>query len=97
MLFPQSLATVDALAASPTLPPDALANFRANAAKSGVTVPEDSASSAMLSRTLVRVIAFAKFGTAGYYRLVALTDREVDEAIGAFDKAEGILGGRTRE
>ena len=89
----KSIATVDALAAAPSLPPDALASFRAYAAKNGVTVPDDTASNQLLMRTLVRYVAYSKFGQAGYYRLVAITDPEVDAAIGAFDKAGALLGG----
>ena len=86
-------ASVEALAASPTLPPDVLAGFRAYAARSDVIIPDDAASSAALAGVLLRSIAFAKFGAAGYYRLVAITDPEVDRAVASFEKANDLLGG----
>ena len=83
-------ATVDALAAAPTLDAAALADFRTYASGNNVTVPADA--NETLSGALVRSIAFAKFGSAGYYRLVALTDPAVRAAIGAFDQAARLLG-----
>jgi len=92
-----SVGTVDALAASPTLAPDALAGFKTYAAKSGIVIPDDAASTTTLSHALVVSIAFTKFGAAGYYRLVALTDPEIDAAVAAFDKASDLLGGASKQ
>lgn len=86
-----TLPSIDALAASPTLPPNAVASFRAYAESSHVPIPADTASASMLSKALILQIAFAKFGETGYYRLVALTDPAVDEAIRAFDQANALL------
>ena len=87
-----SLTTIDALAAAPSLAPSAIADFRSYAAKSGVSVPDDSTATAELSRALVRIVAYTKFGAAGYYRLVALTDPDVASATAAFERAGALLG-----
>lgn len=89
-----SLTSLDALAASPTLPAAAIADFRAYALKDGVTIDGDSASAAMLQRVLVRAVAASKFGDEGYYRLSAVTSPEVAAASGAFAKAQSILATR---
>jgi carboxyl-terminal processing protease len=86
------LASVDALASSPTLDAAELAGFRSYAASSDLVVPVDSASTEMLTQALVRTIAFSKFGERGYYRLVALTDPSVRAAAQAFDRAGELLG-----
>ena len=44
-----------------------------------------------LTRTLTRYVAFARFGNAGYYQLVALTDPAVRQAIDAFASAATSL------
>lgn len=87
------LASVDALASAPTLDAAELAGFRSYAASNDVVVPADSASTETLTQALVRTIAFSKFGEAGYYRLVALTDPSVSAAARAFDRAGELLGG----
>ena len=86
-----ALPNVDALAASPELPEAALVDFRAYAAKAGVTVPTDSASDHWLQRALVGELAFVRFGDAGYYRMVALTDGAVKAAVAQMGKARGEL------
>ena len=91
---PSALTTLDALAASPALPAAAASDFRAYALKDSITIPADSASNAMLQRVLVRAVASAKFGDAGYYRLSAVTSGEVALARGAFGKAQSILATR---
>lgn len=47
----------------------------------------DAAADATLTRALVRMIAFVRFGDPGYYRLIAMTDPSVRAAIEAFTKA----------
>src|SRR6185312_15908045 len=56
------LPALDAFAAKPELPASALADFRAFAAKDGITIPPDSGSDAMLQRVLVRTVAGTKWG-----------------------------------
>ena len=83
-------ASVDALAKALTLDAAAIADFRAYATSNGVTIPADADEA--LGRALVRSIAYVRFGDAGYYRLVALTDPAVRAASNAFDKAAALLG-----
>ena len=89
-----ALTTVEALAANPTLPPAAAADFRAFATKNGVAIPTDSATDVMLQRVLVRTVAATKWGDEGYYRLAAVTSSEVEAARGAFGRAQSILATR---
>jgi carboxyl-terminal processing protease len=86
-----SLPSVDALAAAPRLPAAALTEFRAYAARAGVEIPKDSASDDWLQRALVGEVAFVKFGDAGFYRMVALTDGAVSEAVREMERARGEL------
>jgi carboxyl-terminal processing protease len=80
------LTTAEALARAPTLPADALADFRTMAATKGVIVPVDE--DARLQRALVSAIAFAKFGEAGMLRVAAAIDLQILEAVKAFGRAE---------
>ena len=89
-----SLASLEALAASPALPAAAVSEFRAYALKDGITIPADPESDAMLQRVLVRAVAATKWGDEGYYRLAAVTSGEVATARGAFAKAQSILATR---
>lgn len=57
-------ASVDALAQLKTLDPAALADFRAYANSNGTVIPPDA--DATLGHTLLRWIAFARFGDAGF-------------------------------
>ena len=83
--------SAEALAASPRLPDAALADFRAFAARGGHTLPTGPDADARLQRVLARGIAFAKWGDAGYYRLIAVTDPQVREASGQFGRAAEVL------
>jgi carboxyl-terminal processing protease len=87
---PGAAANVDALAQAAMLDAAALSDFRAYATSNGVTVPADG--DAALSRSLLRSIAYVKFGDAGYYRLIGLTDPAVRAAAGSFDRAATLLG-----
>ncbi|HEY9226873.1 MAG TPA: S41 family peptidase [Gemmatimonadaceae bacterium] len=82
--------TVDALVKAGTLDAAAIADFRAYATTNGVTIPTDA--DVALGRSLARSVAYVRFGDAGYYRLIALTDSAVRAATDAFDKAAGLLG-----
>jgi carboxyl-terminal processing protease len=85
------LTTLDALAAAKALAPSALADFRSYAKGQGIDIPADPSADATLERALLRMVAFAKFGDAGYYRLSALTDPTITRAIEAFGQASSIL------
>jgi carboxyl-terminal processing protease len=84
--------SVDALSASAKLDATALTDFRAYGGSNGVTIPDGAEQDAALSRSLIRSIAFVKFGAAGYYQLVAETDPAVQAAVEAFSKAAQLLG-----
>jgi carboxyl-terminal processing protease len=86
-------ATVDALATAAKLDAAALADFRAFSATNGLTIPDGPDQDITLSRSLIRSIAFVKFGAAGYYQLVAETDPAIHAAVDAFSKASQLLGG----
>lgn len=81
-----ALSNVDSLAKSASLDAAALSSFRQLAAASGITIPDDADNSAKLSQSLLRSIAYAKFGDAGYYRVIAVNDPEIRSAVKAFDR-----------
>jgi carboxyl-terminal processing protease len=83
--------TAEALAAAPTLSSTALDDFRAFARKQGISIPAGTEADAWLQRTLVSRVASAKWGEAGYYRVIAAVDPEITAASRAFDRAAAIL------
>ena len=87
-----SLPSLDQLAANPHLPPAAIAQFREFATQAGVAIPAGTEADSLLERTLVRGVARIKWGDAGYYRLAAVLDADVAQAVAAFDRAQAILG-----
>jgi carboxyl-terminal processing protease len=88
------LTTAEALAAAPTLPAVALEDFRAFARKQGVTIPTGADADAWLQGALVLRVAAAKWGEAGYYRVIAALDSEITGAARMFDRAAAILSAR---
>ena len=82
-----SVATAEELAARPALPDAALAAFRAFARSRGVAVPTDPAADERLQRLLVATVAAARWGEAGYYRVVAAFDPDVRAAVAALPRA----------
>lgn len=89
-------ATMEELERAKALPAASIADFRAFAARQGVTIPPGAEVDASLERLLLLSLARVKFGDAGYYRMSALLDPEVAEAVGAFARAETILGSAPR-
>jgi carboxyl-terminal processing protease len=94
LLLPWSGAYVDAHAAALSdlvtfatheLPAPALADFRAFAAKQGVVVPADG--DALLRGMLLTSIAYAKWGSAGEYEVIARRDPAIQEASKGFARA----------
>ena len=83
--------TLDALAANPKPAPGAVADFRTYAATQGQSVPEGADADARVTRKVLEWVAEAKWGDAGRYRILAVTDPQVRQAIEAFAKAEAIL------
>jgi carboxyl-terminal processing protease len=88
------LTTADALAGAPTLPAAALADFRAFARKQGITIPAGADADSWLQGALVLRVAAAKWGDAGYYRVMAALDSEIADAARTFDRAAAILSAR---
>ena len=86
-----ALSSLDSFASHPSLPTQALADFRGFAAKEGVAIPQDAAADSVLQRSLTRGVAMVKWGEPGYYRIAALLDPDVAAARSAFDKAQAIL------
>lgn len=94
MLLPWSGSYVDAHAAELSdlgafaareLPAQAFADFRAFAAKQGVVVPADG--DPLLRGMLATSIAYARWGSAGVYEVVARRDPAVQEAAKGFPRA----------
>ncbi len=88
------LTSPEALAAAPALPAPALDDFRAFARKQGITIPAGPEADSWLQGALVLRVASAKWGEAGYYRVVAAIDPEIAAASKAFEQAAGILSNR---
>jgi carboxyl-terminal processing protease len=84
-------ATLDALAATPSMPAIAIADFRSFATQQAVPIPAGDDVDAELQRVLTRALARVKFGDSGYYRIAALLDPTVRQAAHQFDRASAIL------
>jgi carboxyl-terminal processing protease len=91
---PGLFTTPEALAAAPTLAPEALALFRTFAEQQGVRIPADADAEAQLRDALVLWIAGVRWGPAGFYRLAAVLDQEVGAAARELERAETILTAR---
>jgi carboxyl-terminal processing protease len=87
-----ALTSLDDFARSGTLPAAASADFRQFAAKQGVTIPTDAASSAELLHMLVERVAQTRWGAEGSYRVSARQDPEIRQAVASFDRAGPLLG-----
>jgi carboxyl-terminal processing protease len=88
---PDALGTVESLSANPVLPTGALADFRAFAARQGLPAPDGADADARLGRELVLGLAGTKWGPAGYYRVAAVVDPQVREAVAQFARAGELL------
>ncbi|MDQ3998285.1 MAG: S41 family peptidase, partial [Gemmatimonadota bacterium] len=88
------LTTLDALTAAPALPAAALDDFRAFARKQGITIPTGPDADRWLQGALVLRVAAAKWGDAGYYRVLATLDSEIADAARTFDRAAALLSVR---
>jgi carboxyl-terminal processing protease len=84
-----TLGSADAFAAH-DLPPAALADFRAFAVRQGLTLPADG--DAVLQEILLRSVAYAKWGSEGVYRVIALRDGAIRQATAAFAQAAALNG-----
>ncbi|MGQ0712573.1 MAG: S41 family peptidase [Gemmatimonadaceae bacterium] len=83
--------SLDALAASPKAAPGAVADFRRFAREQGLSIPDDGEAGERLDQAIVRWVALAKWHERGLYRIAAIQSADVERAVEAFGKAEGIL------
>ncbi|HEX9130262.1 MAG TPA: S41 family peptidase [Gemmatimonadaceae bacterium] len=84
---PSAFVSLDQLAQQHAVDAAAIAEFRKFAAAQGVTIPQTSDADATLERVLSSAAARSKFGDAGFYRINATLDPEVQIARRAFDDA----------
>jgi len=84
--------SLDALAARPEPAAGAVASFREFAVRQGAEVPAGADADSLLAREIVRMVAEAKWGQEGRYRLRAVLDPDVRRGVEAFDKAATLLG-----
>ena len=82
---PAAFASLDKLAQEKSIGSSATAEFRKFAASQGVNIPQTPDADAILERVLTQATARAKFGDAGFYRITAAVDPEVQTARKAFD------------
>ncbi|MGH7651274.1 MAG: S41 family peptidase [Gemmatimonadaceae bacterium] len=78
-------ASLDELSKNTGVPPAAIAEFRKFAATQGVTIPDTENANQLLIRVLSSAAARSKFGDAGFYRISAGLDPEVQIASHALD------------
>ena len=83
--------SLDTLLARRKAAPGAVADFRAFAAKQGVSIPNGPDVDARIERSILRRVAQAKWGNEAYFRVDALLDDEIKRTVTAFDKAEAVL------
>jgi carboxyl-terminal processing protease len=84
---PSVFVSLDALARSQSLDAKGIAEFRKFAATQGITIPQTAEADTTLERVLSAAAARSKFGDAGFYRINAALDPEVQIARRAFDDA----------
>ncbi|HMG70948.1 MAG TPA: S41 family peptidase [Gemmatimonadaceae bacterium] len=82
---PAAFASLDQIAQKHPVDAAAIAAFRKFAAAQGVTIPQTPDADATLQRVLLRSAARSRFGDAGFYRIDATVDPEVQTARAAFD------------
>ncbi len=86
--------SLDALVRSPVVAGSGLAAFRKLAAERAVTIPAGEEADRLLTRVLLGLVADAKWGDAGLYRIEAALDPEIRAAAELFERARGVLGAR---
>jgi carboxyl-terminal processing protease len=82
---PSAFATADALARAQSLDANGIREFRTFAATQGIVIPQTADADSTLQRVLLAAGARSKFGDAGFYRVSAAMDPEVQTARKAFD------------
>ena len=84
---PSVFASLDALSRSQSIDANGVMEFRKFAATQGITIPQTAEADTTLERVLSVAAARSKFGDAGFYRISAALDPEVQIARRAFDDA----------
>jgi carboxyl-terminal processing protease len=84
---PSTFASADAVARLQSLDANGIREFRIFAATQGITIPQTAEADSTLQRVLLAAAARSKFGDAGFYRVSAALDPEVQTARKAFDDA----------
>jgi len=84
---PSVFASLDALSRSQSIDANGITEFRKFAATQGITIPQTAEADTTLERVLSASAARSKFGDAGFYRINAALDPEVQIARRAFDDA----------
>jgi carboxyl-terminal processing protease len=84
-----SLSSLESFAKAGTLPLVALADFRTYAARQGVVIPADA--DELLQSMLMTSVAEARWGNDGAYRVEALHDTAIRDAIASFAHASELL------
>ena len=84
---PSVFASLDALSRSQSIDANGITEFRKFAATQGITIPQTAEADTTLERVLSASAARSKFGDAGFYRISAALDPEVQIARRAFDDA----------
>ena len=84
---PSVFASLDALSRSQSIDANGVMEFRKFAATQGITIPQTAEADTTLERVLSAAAARSKFGDAGFYRINAVLDPEVQIARRAFDDA----------
>jgi carboxyl-terminal processing protease len=82
---PSIFASLDALAAGHPVDSNAISEFRKFASAQGIAIPQTTEADSTLERVLSAAAARSKFGDAGFYRVSAVRDPEVQIARHAFD------------
>lgn len=88
---PTALGALEELAKNPVLPSGAAADFRAFAMREGESVPSGTDSDGWLRSALLPLMAEARWGSTGLYRISAVIDGEVERARTTFASAAAIL------
>ena len=89
---PEALGVLESLARNAALPEGAAEDFRAFANREGLPVPAGVETDTWLRRALLPLLAEAKWGAPGLYRISAVLDGEVRRAMATFAQAAAILG-----
>ena len=78
---------LDSLALRPSLPADAVPDFRQFAQAKGLEIPAGAEVDTRLQRLLVQQVAYTKWGEGGLAQVATALDQAVREAVKHFDRA----------